>query len=98
VDLRITQDSTDPTRLRVDGRLARERVQVLERECRQSGVTAIDLAGLRSADVAGATLLHTLRAGGVRLEGLSPYIELLLERVCGPSSVRSSEDETARSG
>jgi len=63
----------------VDGRLDAEVVEELERVVAElSGPLRLELVGLRSADEAGLEALRALRARGIVLTGVSPYLRLRL--------------------
>jgi hypothetical protein len=63
----------------VDGRLDAEVVGELERVVAGlSGSLRLSLAGLRSADEAGIEALRRLRARGIGLTAVSPYLRLRL--------------------
>lgn len=47
---------------------------------RQHGPLRIELAQLAGVDIEGLRTLRRLRAGGARLTGATPYVELLLQR------------------
>jgi hypothetical protein len=78
--VRITKTNADErTVLRVDGLLQADDVEALNREWATAGGTVtLELSQLRSADSRGVEAIHELVSHGVRLQGLSPYIELLL--------------------
>ena len=74
--VRITHASNT---VRIEGRLEGEAVLELHRTCREiSGGLVLDLSALLSADEMGLAMLRTLAAAGVRVTGVSPYIQLLL--------------------
>ena len=67
------------TVVHVEGRLATAGVRLLEELVQDSaGAVSLDLSNLMSADDAGIAALRTFKGRGVRLTGVSPYIELLL--------------------
>jgi anti-anti-sigma regulatory factor len=77
----IKTTSEAGTVIRVDGRLAKDSVADLERECQSAeGRLYVDLTNLLSADASGIEALRTLAESGARLMGESPYIRLQLER------------------
>ena len=78
--VRITKtDFDERTVLQVDGLLQAADVEALHREWEAAcGEVTLELSQLRSADQRGVEALHELLARGVRLQGLSPYLELLL--------------------
>jgi len=81
VAVRITRTS-EPlhTVIRIDGQLRFEDVDELARECRGvEGPLVLELADLQSADPAGVKALLGVAANGAKLQGVSPYIELLLK-------------------
>jgi ABC-type transporter Mla MlaB component len=53
----------------------------------------IDLSQLAGTDDAGVAALRTCIAAGVRLEGISPYIRLLLDSAPLPVTRKSEGDE-----
>ena len=78
----------------VDGRLDAEVVDELERAVAAlSGPLRLELAGLRSADEAGLEALRVLRARGIVLTGVSPYLRLRL----GAENVRKAREPPAPS-
>jgi ABC-type transporter Mla MlaB component len=78
VTLRITPvPSHDPETLRLAGRLRAEEVPELERSA-ESGVRALDLDDLVSADEEGLAALRRLRDRGVEIRNPSHYLALLL--------------------
>lgn len=58
-------------------------VERLAAGCRERPVR-LDLSQLAGVDTEGLRALARLRAGGARLTGATPYIELLLERTAEP--------------
>ena len=82
VSIRIeTASEIDRKILRVAGKLCSTDVPELERAVSAAGGSLVlDLTDLRGADVEGARALNGLRAGGVRLRGVSRYLELLLNQ------------------
>ena len=78
--VRITKtNSEERTVLRVDGLLQAADVEALNREWATAGGTVtLELSQLRSADNRGVEAIHELVSSGAALQGLSPYIELLL--------------------
>lgn len=63
----------------VDGRLDAEVVKELERVVAElAWPLRLELAGLRAADEAGLEVLRGLRARGIVLTGVSPYLRLRL--------------------
>ena len=82
MQLRITVTQEDGgTLVRVDGWLAEEGIQELS--CVLSTAAArvrLLVEDLRGADAAGVAGLRRLADRGVPIEGLSPYIRLLLAR------------------
>ena len=66
--------------VRIEGRLEGEAVAELDRVCRAvSGGLVLDLSALLSADESGLAALRALLAGGARVIGASPYVQLLLK-------------------
>jgi hypothetical protein len=78
--VRITKTHVaDQTHLKVDGLLQTDDIETLYRECMDAcGTVTLDLAQLRSADACGVDAIHQLVSQGAQLQGLSPYLELLL--------------------
>lgn len=78
--LRITQIVPGPpAEFTLDGRLTGAEVAELCRAVADTaGPVVLDLTGLQFADRAGASALRELIADGVKLTGVSPYIELLI--------------------
>jgi anti-anti-sigma regulatory factor len=73
------QEHAEAQILKVDGHLSAEDTDVLVRECEaETGCLVLDLTDLRFADRRGVGALRELRARGVTLTGLSPYLSLLL--------------------
>jgi len=67
------------TILRVDGRLAGDAIAELERAGRAAvPPLVLDLTGLSFADADGVRALRELRAGGVVLDHVPPFVALLL--------------------
>ncbi len=81
MDVCITTTRNGPgNQVRVAGRLSRENVSELLRECSQAGrPLALDLTELLFLDDAGVAALRQLEADGVELEHASPYVRLLLK-------------------
>ena len=79
--LRITAQDDDETKiLQVDGSLTQEEVPVLCGVVETRGTPVrLDLTHLISADSDGLAALRLLRDSGASLEGVSPYIALLLD-------------------
>ena len=77
VTVRITRASNT---VRIEGRLEGEVVAEFDRVCRAaSGDLVLDLSALLSADESGLAVLRAQMAGGARVTGASPYIQLLLK-------------------
>lgn len=78
--IRITAIGNDEVQvLKVDGQLSGENGVELVRACEAvTGCLVLDLRDLRFADRRGVGMLRELRARGAVLQGLSPYLELLL--------------------
>ena len=75
--VRITHASNT---VRIEGCLEDEAVAEFDRVCREaSGDLVLDLSALLSADESGLAALRALMAGGARVTGASPYIQLLLK-------------------
>ena len=79
--LRITTvPGKDKTTIRIEGRLAANEVEDLEKEIQLVAAPVhVDLSGLQSADAEGVRALRSLSAKGVKLVSASPYIRLLLD-------------------
>jgi hypothetical protein len=74
-------ESVETQVLKVDGLLSAEDTDVLLGACDEvTGRLVLDLSDLRFADRRGVDALRTLRARGIDLIGLSPYLDLLLSR------------------
>ena len=72
-------NSDQRTVLRVDGLLQATDVEALNREWETAqGAVTLELSQLRSADTRGVEAIHELVLQGASLQGLSPYLELLL--------------------
>lgn len=90
--IRVTTIEENPgcLRLRLEGRLTRSTLEELEMECRRlmerTTSLAIDTAGLQFADEAGVSLLRRLDGEGVRLDGLTPLLEALLDEAETPAA------------
>jgi anti-anti-sigma regulatory factor len=86
----ITRMQQDDTHLlKVDGQLSGDDSALLVDACEAvSGHIVLDLTDLWFADRHGVGTLRELRARGVTLSGLSPYLHLLLAATglpdCGP--------------
>jgi len=78
--VRITKkNSAERTVLQVDGLLQADDVEALSLEWEAAcGPVTLELSRLRSADGRGVEAIHELVSHGVKLQGLSPYMELLL--------------------
>ena len=69
----------DQTLLQVSGDLRKGGVSELARVCRETtGPLALDLSDVRFAGPEGVRLISMLAARGVRICGLTPYLEFLL--------------------
>ena len=76
--LRITPASNaDPETLRLEGRLRAGEVPELERSA-ETGVRALDLEDLQSADEDGLAAIRRLRDRGVEIRNPSHYLAMLL--------------------
>jgi hypothetical protein len=82
--LRITRmDCEDgSTRLKLEGRLVEDWVDVLEETCACAlcdppSLLLLDMAGVRFVDPAGRELLSQLERGGVHMSRRSPYLQAL---------------------
>ena len=72
-------EKAEPQVLKVDGQLYAEDAELLVHTCEaETGNLVLDLTDLRFADRRGVGTLRELRARGVTLVGLSPYLDLLL--------------------
>jgi len=80
--LRITTESVKGrTIVHVDGELLEEGVPELRRVCDQATEPlTLDLANLNQVDAPGIELLDALTRRGARLQGMNPYVALLLRR------------------
>ena len=78
--VRITRKSSvDRTVLKVDGLLQAADVESLNQEWASApGDVTLELSQLQSADSRGVEAIHGMVQRGARLQGLSPYLELLL--------------------
>lgn len=73
--LRITIVANPGSRIRLDGRLTRDEVSVLERAIRSSAnLECLEVEDLRSADAEGVAALRRLREAGVAMRGLRPHL------------------------
>jgi hypothetical protein len=79
--LRIAEERLGETTIvHVAGRLVGAGVEELRRTCQAAaGPVRVELSGLLDADEVGLSLLRSLRESGVELNGVSPFIHLLLE-------------------
>jgi ABC-type transporter Mla MlaB component len=79
--LRITDHDEDETKvLKLDGNLTHEEVAVLRDVAEGRGAAVcLDLTHLLSVDREGIAALRQLRDRGALLQGVSPYIALLLD-------------------
>lgn len=79
--VRITRRrNTHRTTLQVDGRLSCANVQELTREWAGLELPIVlDLSELRFADSRGIAVLLDLVAQGAELQGVSPFVEMLLQ-------------------
>ena len=72
---------TGGTVVEVDGRLQSADVDELTREfAAADGPIVVELSNLQSADDAGVEALRKLASAGVRFQGASEYIALLLKK------------------
>ena len=70
-----------PTTVKVDGRLTSDEVPELRRVCAEvAGRLVLDLSDLASADRQGVSVLRELRAKGADFVGVSPFVQILLDR------------------
>lgn len=80
VIITATNDTGTP-RLAIAGKLTSGAVSELERACGSANDSLVlDVSDLRFADEAGVAQIARLTASGARLEGVTPYLELLLQR------------------
>ena len=81
MSLRITTTTDEAMNVvHIDGQLAGDGVAELGRECRIAGrPLALDLSNLRWTDTKGLQLIKTLMDQGVRIRGVSPFVDLLLK-------------------
>jgi hypothetical protein len=87
VEIMITV-TNDPTgsQIRLDGWLAGAGVAELARVLGEATAPArLLVRDLRGADAAGLSTLRRIAEQGTPLEGVSPYIELLLARLANPA-------------
>ena len=80
--LRITTipGKNNQTTIRLEGRLAAEGVEDLQREIDSvAGPVDLDLSDLQSADPEGVRALRSFSTKGAKLVGVSPYIRQLLD-------------------
>jgi len=80
MSIRVTRTTdTGKTVLKIDGRLQSQDIGEVEEEQRSvRGPLVLELTNLQSADAAGITMLRRMTQEGARIQGASPYIELLL--------------------
>ncbi|NKB66942.1 MAG: hypothetical protein GKR89_07775 [Candidatus Latescibacteria bacterium] len=84
--IRITHrdQASQQTALQIEGALIGSAVSILARTgtplLRHDRVLVLDLIGLQAIDQAGVALLQTWSKQNLRLQGASPYIQLLLKR------------------
>lgn len=78
--VRITRtNSAERTLLKVDGLLQAADIDTLKREWTTTqGDVTLELSQLQSADSHGVEAIHEMMQRGVKLRGMSPYLELLL--------------------
>jgi len=75
VTLRITIVANPGSRIRLDGRLTRDEVSVLEQAIRSnSNLECLEVEELRSADAEGLAALRRLREAGIAMRGLRPHL------------------------
>jgi anti-anti-sigma regulatory factor len=81
MDVRIEKKSDgEGTVIQVAGELRGQGVAELERLCREStGHLSLDLSNLRAVEAKGVQLIRELSAKGVKLLGVTPYVDLLLK-------------------
>jgi anti-anti-sigma regulatory factor len=80
--LRITQRQQGPTTvIQIDGELIAEGGAEFERVCAAAlRPLTLDLSGLLMVDEAGRRVVQALIDENVKIEGASPYVELLLKK------------------
>ena len=75
--------SYSQVRLKVQGRIVSEWIEVLERECREvfesRRTVQLDFSGVTFISGQGLAMLNRLPAGKVQIVGCSPLIEQVLE-------------------
>ena len=80
----IVQENADGSLVRLSGRLADEFVAEAERVCFSAvAPLLIDTTELQDADADGLALLAKLIKGGARVEGLSGYLTMRLDKLPG---------------
>ena len=72
------EDGPKRRTLHISGRLAADGAGEFETACGDPARLVIDLSELLSADETGIRLLVEVRDGGAQLEGVPPFIQLLL--------------------
>ena len=79
--IRVNETSDGQRRvLRIDGRLTSQDVAELDKSFAAAGWPhVLDLTNLQSADTVGVDKLRELIAHGAQLQGVSPYLQLLLD-------------------
>lgn len=78
--VRITKtNAVNQTVLKVDGLLQAADVEALHNEwSKVGGAVTLELSQLQTADSHGVEAIHDMVTCGARLQGLSPYMKLLL--------------------
>jgi RNA polymerase sigma-70 factor (ECF subfamily) len=92
--IRITADSSQPSRLIVEGHLSGRAVDELRESCanRSAAMTVLDLSGVMFADRFAAVLLCELSGAGFVLVGCSGFIrQMLRETRQRPAQIDSEE-------
>ena len=86
--LRITPDIGEGRWVvHVDGELVGEGPRELQKTCVPLGrPLALDLSGLDRIDHAGIEVLHALERSGACLQGMNPYIAMLVRGARTPAS------------
>jgi hypothetical protein len=82
MSIRITiRPESEVTIIKIDGWLSPDDIQELARTLEEVGTpAALDLTDLQSVDRSSVALLRQSIAAGTELRGVSPYIELLLQK------------------
>ena len=80
MELRIDIESEGPvTVVHMTGRLSKNTVPQLKEACHQiEDAVVLELSNLRSVDAAGSNIIRALVEKGAKIQGASPFIQLLL--------------------